>query len=157
MTKGFFHLFGRMPREEDLDELRFQHAYEGNFVKIMHEANLTYPDSSTQQLVKSILYDEVWGIDVNHEHDLSPVLVHKPEVLYDKNTMLRQRLDDFILNEVRQYTGLTFNEYLELPRCEQQIILEGCRDHVEKKRRKEDSQRQEQDKVMEQLGLNEKI
>ena len=129
-----------MGREPDSDdgELSHRYAVEGisrEMLKYIPKRKFSSIDS---QIITRTLYDELWGIH-SHEKDenpLSQVLVYPNETAYGKNNLIESRLKIYLESRVLDYTGLSFAEYLELPRNQQRIITEVCIEERKKRDKK---------------------
>lgn len=100
-------------------------------------------NSSDKDIVKRTLYDEVWGIH-NHEKDHNPfslVAPHSGEALYGKNTILERRLRIYHDNYIQKYLGMSFIEFLDLTRPQQEIITRFCSEQRIKDSKRDNAQK----------------
>lgn len=151
IREGFYQLRDRYPNKEDYPYLGNHVAFEGHFRKIMQEANLVYKNASDQQLVKRILYAQIWGLEDHPDHPFSSVLMNQRENIFGEDNLYHRRLSVYIERKVLKFTGITFLEYLELPRHIQSEILSVCKKLCDEEDKITRKTNQEHDALMQEM------
>ena len=141
-----------MPDEDIVDTLSSRYAFEGNLRKLIEYLPKTGLKSTDAQLALSTLYDEIWGLyDHNTDnHPLSQVFLFPSETIYGDNTQLEIRLKTYMDTQVKRHTGLSFIDFIDLPRHYQEIILRNC----DKLRKKTDTKLSQLTQELENLEDN---
>lgn len=97
--------------------------------------------SIDRDIITRTLYDELWGLHDHSRDDnpLSQVLLFEQESLFGNGNTIENRLKIYIESEVSRFTGMTFPEYMNLPRHYQDIIIKVCNESKVAKSKKLDS------------------
>lgn len=99
-----------------------------NELKQLHAAGKPIRDPIALQAILSQAYDITYGLyDHNSEkaHPFATSLLHEGERL-DYRSPLQLRLKEYRSRQVKDITGLNFDEFLNRPRDEVETILNEC-------------------------------